>query len=157
MKNIKEVRKEKGITQAYAAELTNIPLRTFKLYENDESRYGTIKYNYILGELERYGYIDEEHGVLSIDDIREKCKEVFDKYDVEYAILFGSYAKDTAVDNSDVDLLISTKTSGIAYYGMVEELRTELKKKVDLLDTRQLENNAELLNEILKFGVRVYG
>ena len=42
------------------------------------------------------------------------------------------------------------------FYGIAERLRTELKKKVDLLDLRQLTNNNELLDEILKDGIRVY-
>lgn len=157
MSTIKQIRKQKGITQYEASEITNIPLRTFKLYENDSSKEGTIKYNYIVQELDKYGYIDENHGILSLEDIKEACVSVFEKYDVEYAVLFGSYAKGNAVDNSDVDLLISTKEDGIKFYGIVEELRIALKKKVDLLDINQLKNNVDLVNEILKYGVRVYG
>ena len=71
--------------------------------------------------------------------------------------LFGSYAKDKANEKSDVDLLISTKTSGLKFYGLVERLREELKKKVDLLNVNQLENNTTLLNEILKEGIKIYG
>ena len=157
MSTIKQIRKQKGITQYEASEITNIPLRTFKLYENDASKEGTIKYNYIVQELDKYGYIDEDHGILSLGDIKDACTLVLERYEVEYAILFGSYAKGTAVDNSDVDLLISTKEKGIKFYGIVEELRTALKKKVDLLDVDQLKNNVELVNEILKYGVRIYG
>lgn len=157
MSTIKQIRKEKGITQQEAAIITSIPLRTFKLYENDASRQGTIKYNYIMQELEKYGYIDEEHGILSIEDIKESCKVVFEKYDVEYAILFGSYAKGMASEKSDVDLVVSTKETGIAFYGIVEELRLSLRKKVDLLDLNQVEGNIQLLNEVLKYGVRIYG
>lgn len=55
METIKTLRNEKGLTQSKAAELTGIPLRTFKMYENDESKVGSIKYNYILDELSKYG------------------------------------------------------------------------------------------------------
>ena len=157
MSTIKQIRKQKGITQYEAAKITNIPLRTFKLYENDSSKEGTIKYNYIVQELDKYGYIDENHGALSLENIKNACASVLEKYDVEYAVLFGSYAKGSAVDNSDVDLLISTKEKGIKFYGIVEELRIALKKKVELLDVDQLNNNMELVNEVLKYGVRVYG
>jgi len=40
---------------------------------------------------------------------------------------------------------------------MVEELRTVLCKKVDVLDTKQLMNNLELTEEILKDGIKIYG
>lgn len=157
MSTIKKIRQEKGITQSEASKITNIPLRTFKLYENDASKEGSIKYNYIIQELGRYGYVDEEHGVLSVQEIKNSCREVFEKYNVKYAYLFGSYAKGTAGENSDVDLVISTKETGLKFYGIVEELRTSLKKKVDVLDLKQLENNIELVDEILKFGVKIYG
>ena len=157
MYTIKTLRKEKGLTQIDAAKLTGIPLRTFKMYENEESKIGTIKYNYILGELSKYGTVDEEHGVLTIDTIKKVCSAVLDKYDVEYAILFGSYAKGSANEKSDVDLLISTSVSGLKFYEIVENLRIALKKKIDLLDLTQVNNNPELLNEILRDGVKVYG
>ena len=38
-----------------------------------------------------------------------------------------------------------------------EELREELKKKVDVLDQKQLENNFQLANEILRDGIKIYG
>jgi hypothetical protein len=32
-----------------------------------------------------------------------------------------------------------------------------LHKKIDLLDVKQLAGNAELLNEVLKDGIKIYG
>jgi predicted nucleotidyltransferase len=157
MESIKSLRVEKKLTQAEAAILTDIPLRTFKLYENDSSRVGSIKYNYIIDELSKYGFVDETHGILSEDEIIEACSAVFKKYPVEYAILFGSYARGDATDISDVDILVSSDITGLSFYGLTEDLRAALKKKVDLLDLSQLNNNPELLNEILRDGVRIYG
>jgi predicted nucleotidyltransferase len=82
---------------------------------------------------------------------------VLDEYSVKYCILFGSYAKGSANEKSDVDLVISTEVTGLRFFGIAERLRRELHKKVDLLDLRQLNNNAELLDEILKDGVKIYG
>ena len=42
------------------------------------------------------------------------------------------------------------------FYGLIERLRLDLKKKVDVLDINQLVNNRELLNEILKDGIKIY-
>ena len=47
-------------------------------------------------------------------------------------------------DRSDVDLLISMPLNGLRFYELVEMLRESLKKKVDLLDESQLENNCLL-------------
>ena len=39
---------------------------------------------------------------------------------------------------------------------LVESIREGLKKKVDVLNYEQLNNNPELINEILKDGVKIY-
>ena len=76
---------------------------------------------------------------------------------MKYAYLFGSYAKGRATGVSDVDILVSTSVTGIEFFGLVEELRTELHKKVDVLDKNQLKENLELTEEILKNGIKIYG
>lgn len=92
----------------------------------------------ILQQLEQYGFVDEEHGILSIQRIKDVCNDVFSDYDVEYCYLFGSYAKGRATEESDVDLLIATTASGMLFYDIVEALREGLKKKVDVLNMEQL-------------------
>lgn len=154
---IKEIRIEKKLTQQQVADLVGISLRSYKSYENDKEKEGTLKYNYILDKLNNINPIDEEHGILEIDVIAEKCRNVLDEYPVYYCILFGSYAKGKAGESSDVDLLISSDVKGLKFYGMVEKLRNALHKKVDVLNVEQLKDNLELTNEILKDGIRIYG
>lgn len=153
---LKELRMSKKITQVQAASIVGISLRSYKQYENDENKKNTIKYTYIFNELEKIGYVDEEHGILSIDSIKEIVSNVLSSFDVDYCYLFGSYAKNRAGENSDVDLLISTKITGMAFFGLAEELREALHKRIDLLNIEQLNNNQELLNEILKDGIKIY-
>ncbi len=154
---LKEIRKEIGYTQTQAAEYLNVSLRSYKSYENDIDKIDTIKYSYMLEKLSKLDIVDENHGILSLDLIKNKCTEIFKEYNIEYAYLFGSYAKDKAKDDSDVDLLISSTVKGIKFYGLVERISQSLKKKVDLLDSDQLVDNPELLNEILKDGIKIYG
>ena len=154
---IKELRTSMNLTQIQASKITNIPLRTYKLYENDESKVGTIKYNHIINKLKEFSYIDEEHGILTLTQIKERCIKVLETYDVEYCYLFGSYAKDKATPVSDVDLLVSAGIKGLKFYGLVEDLRVALKKRVDVLDINQLKDNLNLTEEILKDGLKIYG
>ena len=154
---IKELRKSLGLTQKEVSELVNIPLRTYINYENDASKKDSIKYLYIKEKLDEYGYIDETHGILSSDEIKEICSSVLSKYNVDYAYLFGSYAKDQATETSDIDLLVSTDITGMDFFGLVEELRRELKKKVEVITLASLEDNKDLLHEILKNGIKIYG
>ncbi len=157
MNAVKELRKEKKLTQLQAAEILGISLRSYKSYENDEDKVGTLKYNYILDRLKAVNPIDEEHGILDLECIKEKCGSVFSEYPVHYCILFGSYAKGKAIGTSDVDLLVSSDVKGLKFYGMVEKLRDVLHKKVDVLNLEQLRDNLELTDEILKYGIRIYG
>jgi predicted nucleotidyltransferase/DNA-binding XRE family transcriptional regulator len=157
MSEVKELRLEKKLTQQQVADLVGISLRSYKSYENDKNKENTIKYEYILDKLKAFNPIDEEHGILDMDFIREKCKKVFDEYPVHYCILFGSYAKGKANESSDLDFLISSDVKGIKFYGLVEKLRLALHKKVDVLNLDQLKDNLELTNEILRDGIRIYG
>ena len=157
MCKLKKIRVEKKLTQQQVADLVGISLRSYKSYENDEKKVGTLKYNYMMQKLAEINPIDEEHGVIDVEYIKQKCEEVFEKYDVNFCYLFGSYAKEKAKPSSDVDLLISVNVKGLKFYGLVEELRTALHKKVDVLDINQLKNNMELIQEILKDGIKIYG
>ena len=157
MKGLKELRIEKKLTQREVADLVGISLRSYKSYENDENKRNTLKYRYIMEQLEKINFIDEEHGLLTVDDITRKCSEVFTRYDVKFCYLFGSYAKGKETPSSDVDLLISADVKGIKFYGLAEELRETLSKKVDLLDINQLKDNLPLMEEILKDGIKIYG
>ncbi len=157
MSEIKKIRLEKKLTQKQVADFVGVSLRSYKSYENDKVKEGTIKYNYILEKLNNLNPIDEDHGILDMDFIKEKCKEVFDEYPVHYCILFGSYAKGKANESSDLDFLISSDLKGIKFYGLVEKLRLALHKRVDVLNLDQLKDNLELTNEILRDGIRIYG
>ena len=157
MEDLKELRIDKKMTQQQVADLVGISLRSYKSYENDEAKKGKAKYNYIVSELEKINPIDEEHGILEIEDIAKKCFKVFKDYDINYCYLFGSYAKATAKHTSDVDLLISANVKGLEFYALVENIRTALHKRVDVLDSKQLNQNPELTEEILKGGIKIYG
>lgn len=76
---------------------------------------------------------------------------------MEYCYLFGSYAKGKATEKSDVDLLVAMPVDGMKFFELIEVLREQLKKKIDLLDIAQLENNPALVQEILRDGIKIYG
>ena len=157
MKDLKSIRLDKELTQQQAAGIVGISLRSYKSYENDLDKRGNLKYNYIYEKLSQINTIDEEHGIVDLEYISRKCSEIFDKYKINFCYLFGSYAKGKAKDDSDVDLLISTEIKGLKFFGLVEELRNSLQKKVDVIEVAGLKDNVELLEEILKDGIKIYG
>jgi len=89
----------------------------------------------------------------------QKIRLIFERNEVSYAGVFGSYAKNTADIKSDVDLLIEFKPeSKKTLFDMVdlqEELKTVLNKDVDLVTKNSL--NKYLKEEVLKTVKTLYG
>lgn len=150
---LKETRKQLGLTQPEAAAILNIPFRTYCRYEDKEQYKGTFKYNQMLTILNDYA----SKAVLSLDLIKNAVSSVCLKYDVSAVYLFGSYAKSKARSDSDIDLMIVSGIEGIEYYQLLNELETKLKKKIDLLRLETAIQNVKLMNEILKDGIKIYG
>ena len=101
----------------------------------------------------------EEKGIHSISSIKEIVFKVLSQYGekVSFCYLFGSYAKGYASETRDVDLCVSTSLTGLSFVGLIEELRVSLNKKVDLIRLSDLNNNIELIQEIMKDGIKIYG
>jgi len=81
---LKELRKQKKLTQTECAEYLGIPVRTYQNYETDESKKSSMKYLFMVQKLEEYGFIDETHGILPISRIKDICSEVFSDFEIEY-------------------------------------------------------------------------
>ena len=157
---LKQARKTLGLTQIEAAKTIGIPVRTFGRYELDESYGSDFKRRQFIEILMDRCQINEEKGLLTIEEIKSKLTSLFDdKYKgvVEFCYLFGSYAKGYANEKSDVDLCISSSLSGLRVAGLAEAIRNVLHKKIDLVRFDSLKDNLDLVNEIMKDGVKIYG
>lgn len=155
MNELKRNRLELNITQEEAARLLNISRRTYQKYETIENN--DPKLDYYVFKFKELNKVDENTGLLSIDKIKAVVSSIMSKYKIKTCYLFGSYAKSKANPSSDVDLLIESDITGLDYYGLVEELRSGLHKKIDLLTLNSISNNAEMMYEILKDGIKIYG
>ena len=155
--SLKDIRLRSNLTQEEAAQLLGVTRRTYVNYEAGKIDESSLKYKYVVETLQKATLIDENHGILTIDQIRKTCGEIFKDYSVEYCYLFGSYAKGKATEKSDVDLLVAMPVDGMKFFELIEVLREQLKKKIDLLDIAQLNNNSALVQEILKDGIKIYG
>ena len=158
--DLREMRREYGISQNEAALAVDIPLRTYIRYESDDSYGDKLKRQMILNSIKDKYEITEEKGILTIEQIKNKVMGVFDNLfqgEIEFCYLFGSYAKGLANEKSDVDLYVSSSLSGLRFVGLIEKLRQTLHKKVDVIRSSELENNIELVNEIMKGGIKIYG
>ena len=150
---LKELRKQLGLTQPEAANLLNVPFRTYCRYEDQPQYEGTFKYNQMMSVLNEKAI----SMILKIDTIKEVVSNICSKYKVNACYLFGSYAKRKARSDSDIDLMIVSELEGIEYYQLLGDLENRLKKKIDLIRLETAIQNVKLMNDILKEGIKIYG
>lgn len=153
---LREVRMQKNLTQEETAKILGVTRRTYINYESGKINEDSLKYKFIVDTLKKANQIDEEHGILTVEQIKTICNDIFKDYQIEYCYLFGSYAKNKATEKSDIDLLIKIPIDGMKYFELLELLREKLSKRIDLLTSTQLNNNDSLIDEILKYGIRIY-
>lgn len=155
---LKELRISFGLTQIEASNSIGVPLRTYKRYESnpDESN---LKYQKMVELLLNKYEITEIKGIYSLDELKSIILNVIDQYkdDISFCYIFGSYAKGYAKEESDIDICINTTLTGFKFVGLVEKLHQALKKKVDVIRFNDLKDNLELINEIMKDGIKIYG
>ncbi len=92
----------------------------------------------------------------SISDITTMLTPVFDDYGISRAVLFGSVAKGTATDKSDLDLLVDSKLRGLRFVGFMEAVRHAVGMPVDVFDIEHIENGSKIDQEIYSTGVTIY-
>jgi hypothetical protein len=154
MSELKDCRLRKKLTQQEAAEGIGISLRSYITYENDDSKWGTPKYRFLMQEIERINPLDEEHGILTLSEIQKSCAEVFSEFGVEFCYLFGSYADGTPRHNSDINLVIAP--AGINCDVLEDRLKSVLHKRIGILTPKHLLNNESLISAVLKGGIRIF-
>ncbi len=95
--------------------------------------------------------------IYTTEQIKSILFPIFQTYNVQSAVLFGSYAKGTPQNNSDIDILVDSNLHGLAFYGLLEDVVTSLNKSVDLIDRSEIIPNSAIDHEIKKNGVLIYG
>lgn len=155
-----QIRNKYHLSQIETAKSLNIPLRTYIRYEKNDEYGSFLKRESMIKTLVDKYEITENKGVLSLEQIRDVLVALFEneyKGKIDFCYLFGSYAKGYAKNVSDVDLCISTSLTGLNFIGLSETIRNVLHKKIDLVRFNTLSNNLELLSEIMKDGIKIYG
>ena len=158
--NLREIRTKYGISQIDTANLVGVPVRTYRRYESDDNYGSSFKRQMFINIINSKYEITEDKGLLSIDQIKKIVIDLFEteyKGQIEFCYLFGSYAKGYAVEKSDVDLYVATSLTGFEFVGLIERLRERLHKVVDLIRLNEEHANMELIKEILKDGIKIYG
>ena len=157
MNELRQKRKELGLTQIQAANACGVSRRTYQTYEETDNPNAT--YDELIKKLDEMGILDGSNYISNIKYIKFVCRQLFkEKYqEIKCAYLFGSYARGEATGASDIDILVVCPPMGIKFYGIAAELEELLHKKVDLHTHRQLAKNDKFLERILTEGIKIYG
>ena len=95
--------------------------------------------------------------IFTLENITAMVKPLAEKYHVKEIYLFGSYARGEADENSDLDFLVfggeNFKLTNVLALG--EDLREVLKKKVDIFEIREVNQDSEFYKTIMREKVLV--
>lgn len=86
--------------------------------------------------------------IYTLDEIRAIITPIAEKYRLPAVYLFGSYARGTATEKSDIDLLIDTTgtslTSLFSLGALYCDLEDALKKQIDLITVSSLQQKVQM-------------
>lgn len=95
--------------------------------------------------------------MLTRTDIENSIKELLARYNAEYALLFGSYARGEETDESDIDVLVfggeNFKKSNI--FAFAEELRNITGKNVDAFEICEVDRSTPFYDSVIKEGIKI--
>ena len=96
--------------------------------------------------------------VYTIEEIKKILKKILKNMPVENVVLFGSYAKNEATKDSDLDFVIDTKEQliGFKLFSLITKIEETFKKDVDAFEKSEIIENSKIDKEIKKIGVVVY-
>ncbi|MGN0520845.1 MAG: nucleotidyltransferase family protein [Candidatus Fimenecus sp.] len=90
-------------------------------------------------------------------DIEQAIKILLVRYNAEYALLFGSYARGEETEDSDIDVLVfggeNFKKTNI--FAFAEELRQMTGKGVDAFEICEVDRSTPFYTSVLKEGIKI--
>ena len=92
----------------------------------------------------------------TIADVQKKVTPILIEFGVRKAILFGSIAKGTATEDSDVDLLVDSGLQGFDFIDLGESVRMAVDRPVDIFDVTHVRKGSRVEQEIMRTGVTIY-
>ena len=95
--------------------------------------------------------------MLSRLEIENAIKTLLVRYNAEYALLFGSYARGEETPDSDIDVVVcggkNFKKSNI--FAFAEELREMIGKNVDAFEMCEVNVGTPFYENLIKEGIKI--
>lgn len=94
---------------------------------------------------------------LRKSEIEAAIRTLLKKYNAEYAILFGSYARGEETEDSDIDVIVvggeGFRAVNILAFG--EDLREMTRMNVDAFEIREVNKDSEFYSNVMREGVKI--
>lgn len=96
--------------------------------------------------------------IYTIDAIQDMLQRMQMDQRVRRLILFGSHAKGTAQERSDIDFFLDSdgRITGFDFFALKASLEDAFQREIDLLPDVDVIPNSRVANEIARDGVMVY-
>lgn len=95
----------------------------------------------------------------AIESVRRYADRVRRDFNVKKVILFGSYAKDTAREDSDIDVAVVFERIDGDYLDVITRLsriRRDVEHRIEPVAIEEMNDQSGFLKEITKSGVIIY-
>ena len=95
--------------------------------------------------------------VLTLDDIQCIVKPLAEKYHISEVYIFGSYARNEATPDSDIDFLVfgGKDFKLTLIFAFAEELRMVIQKEIDVFEINEVNHKSTFYDTIMKERVKV--
>ena len=95
--------------------------------------------------------------ILSLADIKQVVKPLAEKYKISEVYIFGSYARNEATAESDIDFLVvgGNGFKPTSVFAFSEELRVAFKKGMDVFEISEINADSTLYQKIMEARIRV--
>ena len=95
--------------------------------------------------------------ILSLADIKQVVKPLAKKYKISEVYIFGSYARNEATAESDIDFLMvgGNGFKSTSVFAFSEELHIAFNKNIDVFEINEINAGSELYEKIMKERIRV--
>ena len=90
--------------------------------------------------------------IQTVKEAQSVLAPVFDEYGIRRAVLFGSIAKGTATDRSDLDLIVDSGLRGLKFVGFIEAVHEAAGMPVDVMDVTHIDKARALTGRSRKQG-----
>jgi predicted nucleotidyltransferase len=93
--------------------------------------------------------------MYDVSEIQSTVKNIASELPISKVILIGSYAKNEATENSDIDLVVDGNDLSDAYWDFLFKLEDVFSVKIDLMTSRGLQRSC-MRDRVLAGGILIY-